>query len=353
MGSAPLSFKITSILLLSVSSITFAADGDAIDQISRKDAINYILSPENVLSEEEQIYITDEVLRSTEASQRGSSRIYDNVEPVRAPIFFDTSPSSEPAVIYVTPSRPTTISFFKQGGETLPVVNYQEQKLEQSPQAGPRFEVMPIEEVPHAYTFKTSLIVGETSVDFFFKGLNYSIPFKIVAGRKYHSSAQAIMIDSDPMFKKANGTNDDSNKSEHGDIALNGDISTKNVLRQQMFMYANFQQKPPRSAYKNVNVEFFSSSSHAQPIVDAILTTIEGRKMFLIYTNGHLRSPDFQASEPSNTPSETIWVYAVPEEDVPNLISIVYAGGTHLLSLEVSQSLGLNRSVTTVSELRR
>ena len=341
---------ITPLLLIAFTFNAHAADS-IIGNITKAEAIKHILGGDTILKIDEELDITEQLLESQKAKDVIASKIYDSVEIVRAPIFFSTDPSSEPAEIYVTQTRPTTISFFRQGGETLPIIHHQNASKNDN-KITERFGVKEIESLPHAFAFTTSVTSGSTTVDFFFKDLNYSIPMKLVAGKKYHSSAQAILIDSAPIFKKQQNS---SVSGTDNDIQLNIDdgVSTKNTLRQKMFLYANYSKKPPTNEFNPVSVEFFNSTSYTQPIVDAILIVENGQKMFLIYTNGQLRSPDFKVSEPSNKPTETIWVYAILESDVPNLISIVYGGGTHLVSLEVQNSLGLDRSVTSASTPRR
>lgn len=335
--------------LSATSQIGHSAEG--VGEIPKAEAIKYILSPETILTEQEQLDISGIIMKQQEVEAATMSYMYDDVEPVRQPIFFDSSPSSEPATILVTPSRPTTITFFKQGGEKLKVTKVQKQ-LVSTPGSQSRFDVTQITGMEHAYSFKTTVRRGTTTVDFFFDGIDYAIPIQLEAGKKYHSSAQAILIDSDPVFNKKseNSSNSSHSSSMSSDLGQDNSALTEGSLRQIMYLYANYQQKPPRKQYQEVEVTYFSETTFEQPKVTAILSTIEGSKMFLLYTNGILRSPSFLASEPSNKPNERIYVYAIPEEDVTNLISIAYGGGTHLISLTPKNSLGLDRSARSINQ---
>ncbi len=328
--------KLALAFTMTVAGLVHAAD-NSIDSIPRSEAISKMLGISEQLSHSETADVAAAISNKRLSKERLQSLLYDQVKPIREPIHLSTNLLSDPGIVKVTPTRPTTVSFFQRGNKKLKVLGTNIKQSE-----NPRFQVKRITGLEYAYEFSTNVLDGWTTVDFFFEGFPNSIPIKIVAGTEYHSSAQAILFDDNDFVP--NGSNSAQSRTSNADSASSTTNEAAEISR-LLHTYAAYG-KPPASSNKT-DVEFFRSTSMSMPHVNVVKSTLGNEEYYLVRTNGRLRSPDYEFAEPAPTASEDIWVYAIPKRNVTNLIDISYHSGTHLLLFKEVDAVGLNTDIET------
>lgn len=309
---------ILSTCLLTTSLYAAGGDGEY-RELSKEQAIDLIMQDTSGLTQSEKVDIAKRSVQQQLEDEQLDSLINDQVVPIREPIFISSNPSAKASNIFVARSRPTTITFFKQGGVPLRVIDFKIQE----PEGNPRFKVQPIKTIENAYNFSTTRLDGSTMVDFFFEDVPYSIPIRLIAGFKYHSSSQAVLIDDTAPSQKVTDENQEL-------IAAGGEPEL--TLKKIMYIFANYGEAPKGSS--TVQAKFYSSSQIAQPSINVVKTKIGDQMMYLIRTTGLIRHPDYIASEPAAIVSDPIWVYAIPSSKTFNMLTLSYKGGNHLVTLE-------------------
>ncbi|MFT2111944.1 DotH/IcmK family type IV secretion protein [Marinomonas sp. 2405UD68-3] len=275
------------------------------------------------------------------------SNAFDNVTPIRQPIFISTDPSAELAEIYVTQSKPTTIAFLTEDGKPFPVTSFitksmdsqvynsgPTEKSEQKATNCTRFCIQDMANSSHILQFLTNVGTGWTTVDLVLEGIPYPISVKLVAGLKYHTSSQAIIVsDNDLNSNVAENQEPTSLIRVLSTLANYGTIPDgsrgKTVYNKE---YAKALVK--ESASRGLKLEYMSPERFKRPLAKIYKTRIDGVTYYLLRTTGVLKSPEFIESAPSVSIAQRVWAYAIPAENLNNILSINYAGGNHIYAID-------------------
>lgn len=279
---------------------------------------------------------------------------YDQVVPVRTPVFISTDPSSELAEILVTRTRPTTIAFLDQSGnpyEIEEIIQATSSEIDSSN----RFSASLLGQSNYVVKFGTTVMDGWTTVDFKFKEIPYTIPVKIVPSKYYHSGAQAIIIDDviERMIDSSSGKQG-SSTSGISDSNLTQILSTlanygprKSSSALDTLTQVNGRQAEYRrtivSEYQveeksadDIKLEYMSIDRFDRPRVELYKKVVSDTSFYLIRTNGVLVKPNYVESVPNSSIGSRIWAYAIPSNSLGNIISINYGGGNHIYAVTPS-----------------
>lgn len=243
------------------------------------------------------------------------SEAYDNVTPIRDPIFIYMDGQGDLPVIKVTPTRPTTIAFLREDGE--PVLIGTPVTKDVGEEGGPRFSVSPVSQLEHVYKFETTVYKGETTVDLYFKDATFPITVKVVAGMEYHASAKAIVLDESRLIDE---------RFESGGAVKNITGHTQD-LSEALSTLVNSDTPPKHST--EISLIAITPGLIKRPAVRLWRSKVGDQYYYLFKTPGYLNKPNFIESMPSISVSNRKWAYAVPTDNLNNIISITYSGVNH------------------------
>lgn len=286
-----------------------------------------------------------------------TSHALDDVLPVREPLYISLDPSVTPAEIFVTRTRSTTIAFLDENGApqkitqivgSTPSSTFSTESAAAEGDGGAnaatavacvRFCAETMANADHIVRFVTQAEVGWTTFDILFEGVPYPITVTVKAGRKYHNSAQAIVVNNTDMLNDEQAPQDSlslrkvlTTLANYGTIP-NSDRRNTNFLNEKGSDLVN-----ERSS-RGVELEYMSPDIFRRPLVKLYKTTIEGKVYYLMRTSGTLRSPEYTESAPSISIARRMWAYAIPESELNNIISINYGGGNHIYAVSRSNVL--------------
>jgi len=287
------------------------------ETISRDEAIQRILNKETSLDLNEKHTIGEALLHHKIEKDTLTEKLLDeNITPIRDLISIYTSPTSEPSVVYLTPTKPTTITFVTKDMQPVSISNI----MSVDDTDSPRFKNEKVEKTNNIYEFSTTVYKGWTTMDILFEGYPYPIPIKLVAGKEYHMSPIANLIDDEGVIRKTKG----------GMTKALETIESKidNIL----IDFAN-NKSIDENAYE-MQVIDYEVTRGLQPKVIAYEYEIDGINYYFVRTNGLLAAPDFEKSQPAATVTEPKTAYMIRADRVMSFIEIYYQQKSFIYTLE-------------------